>query len=90
MGQTFDSEVRLTRVDPPREVAFGGEWTGMIRPNGRYLVEPAGGGSRVTLNPTPETRGVGSLLAPLMALMIKRLNRQHLDALRAALEGKDA
>ena len=57
-----------------------GHWTGMIKPIGRYLVEPAGDGSRVTLNPMPETRGVGSLLAPLMALMVKRLNRQHLDA----------
>jgi hypothetical protein len=27
-------------------------------------------------------RGVGKLLSPLMALMIRRLNRQHLDALR--------
>jgi hypothetical protein len=38
MGMTFDSTVRLTRVDPPHEVAFEGEWTGMIRPDGRYLV----------------------------------------------------
>ena len=88
MGQTFDSTVRLTRVDPPQEVAFEGEWTGMIKPNGRYLVEPAGDGSRVTLNPRPETRGVGTLLAPLMTLIIRRLNRQHLDALRTALEGQ--
>jgi hypothetical protein len=54
----------------------------MIRPSGRYLVEPASGGSRVTPNPHPETRGLGSILAPLLALMIKRLNRQHLTALQ--------
>ena len=29
-----------------REVAFEGEWTGMIRPSGRYLVEPAPEGGR--------------------------------------------
>jgi hypothetical protein len=86
MGQTFDSTVRLTRVDAPREVAFDGEWTGMIRPSGRYLVEAAQGGSVVTLNPHPETKGPGTLLAPLMTLMIRRLNRQHLAALRDALE----
>src|SRR5947207_11621859 len=40
MGQTIDSTVRLVRVDVPREVAFEGEWAGMIRPDGRYLVEP--------------------------------------------------
>ena len=59
MGQTFDSTVRLTRVDPDREVAFEGEWAGMIRPSGRYLVESVAEGSRVTLNPYPEARGVG-------------------------------
>jgi carbon monoxide dehydrogenase subunit G len=86
MGQTFDSTVRLARVDAPREVAFEGEWAGMVRPSGRYLVEPAAEGTRVTLNPHPETRGVGRILAPLIGLMIKRLNQRHLDALRQVLE----
>ena len=87
MGQTFDSTVRLAKVDAPREVAFEGEWTGMIRPSGRYVIEPVPGGSRVTLNPHPEARGFGSVLAPLMGIMIKRLNQQHLEALRRNLEG---
>ena len=41
MGQTFDSTVTLVKVDPPGEVAFEGEWAGMMRPLGRYLVEEA-------------------------------------------------
>ena len=86
MGQTFDSTVRLVRVEVPREVAFEGEWAGMIRPSGRYLVEPVAEGTRVTLNPHPETRGIGRILAPLVGLMIKRLNQQHLIALRQTLE----
>ena len=86
MGQTFDSTVRLVRVDAPREIAFEGEWAGMIRPSGRYLVEPAGDGTRVTLNPHPEARGIGRIMAPLLAVMIRRLNRQHLDDLRKVLE----
>jgi len=85
MGQTFDSTVRLVRADGTREVAFEGEWAGMIRPSGRYLVEAAPGGSRVTLNPHPEARGAGRILAPLMTWMIRRLNRAHLDALRQEL-----
>jgi Polyketide cyclase / dehydrase and lipid transport len=85
MGQTFDSTVRIVRADG-REVAFEGEWTGMIRPSGRYLVEPAAGGSRVTLNPHPEARGFGRVMAPLMSMMIRRLNQGHLDALRTELE----
>ena len=86
MGRTFDSTVRLVRVDPPREVAFEGEWAGMIRPSGRYLVEAAPGGTQITLNPHPEARGVGRIMSPLMGMMIKRLNRQHIDALRRELE----
>jgi uncharacterized protein YndB with AHSA1/START domain len=86
MGMTFDSTARLTRVDAPREVAFEGEWTGMIRPNGRYLVEPAPEGSRVTLNPRPESRGVGRIMAPLMTFMIRRINEEHLRDLRKQLE----
>ena len=86
MGMTFDSTVRLTRVDSPREVAFEGEWTGMIRPNGRYLVEPAPEGSRVTLNPRPDVRGIGRIMAPLITIMGRRLNRDHLEALRQSLE----
>lgn len=86
MGQTFESTVRLVRVDSPREVAFEGEWAGMIRPSGRYLVEAAAGGTRVTLNPRPEARGFGKIISPLLAVMIKRLNRQHLEALKRELE----
>jgi uncharacterized protein YndB with AHSA1/START domain len=86
MGRTFDSTVRVVTADAPREVAFEGEWTGPIRPSGRYLVEPAPEGSRVTLNPHPEARGFGKVLAPLMARIIDRLNREHLEALRQVLE----
>jgi len=86
MGMTFDSTVRLTRVDAPRELAFEGDWTGMIRPNGRYLVEPAPEGSRVTLNPQPEVRGIGRILEPLIKVMGRRLNDEHMEALRRQLE----
>ena len=89
MGQTFNSTVTVVRVDPLRELSFEGEWAGTIRPSGRYLVEPAPGGSRVTLNPHPDARGIGRLMAPLIALMIRRLNRAHLDTLRRLLEGSE-
>jgi uncharacterized protein YndB with AHSA1/START domain len=86
MGMTFDSTVRLTRIDTPREIAFEGEWTGMIRPDGRYLVEPAPEGSRVTLNPHPQVRGIGRIMEPLISFMGTRLNQEHLEALRNELE----
>jgi hypothetical protein len=58
----------------------------MIRPNGRYLVEPAPEGSRVTLNPRPEVRGIGRIMAPMITFMGRRLNEEHLEALRKQLE----
>ena len=58
----------------------------MLRPVGRYLVESAPDGSFVTLNPQPEIRGIGRLLEPFMDTMARRLNEQHLVALRRALE----
>lgn len=39
---------------------------------------PAPEGARVTLNPHPEARGVGKIMAPLIGIMIKRLNQRHL------------
>lgn len=86
LGQTFDSTVRLVRVEAPREVAFEGEWTGMIRPSGRYLIEAVAEGARVTLNPHPEARGIGRTLAPMITVMIRRLNKKHVDGLRRELE----
>ena len=85
MGQKFDSTVRLSVVEPGHLVAFEGEWAGMIRPSGRYMVDAAPDGTLVTLNPHPEARGFGKLIAPLMGMMIKRLNKQHLAALNKAL-----
>src|SRR5947208_13054327 len=54
MGQTIDSTVRLVRVDAEREVAFEGEWAGMIRPTGPYLVVPTQDGDGVSVNPHSE------------------------------------
>lgn len=87
MGQTFDSTVRIVKAEAPREVTFEGEWTGMIRPSGGYLAEPAADGTRVTLNPHPEARGFGKVMAPILGMMIKRLNEKHLEDLRKAVEG---
>src|SRR5689334_18568669 len=79
MGQTIKGTVRITKADAPREIDFEGDWSGMVKPDGRYLVESAPGGSRVTLNPHPQTRGVGRLMSPMIGFMVRRLNREHLE-----------
>jgi uncharacterized protein YndB with AHSA1/START domain len=86
MGQTFDSTLAITNVEPDRRVDFEGEWAGTIKPKGTYLVEPAPEGCRVTLNPHPDMRGLGKIMAGLAGPMIRRLQRQHLEALTRELE----
>jgi hypothetical protein len=49
-------------------------------------VEPAPEGSRVTLNPRPQDRGIGRIMEPLITFMGRRLNNEHLEALRKELE----
>ena len=48
MGRTFDSSVTITAVDAGRRVAFEGDWAGMIRPSGEYVVEEHTEGTLVT------------------------------------------
>jgi hypothetical protein len=40
----------------------------------------------VTLNPRPETRGIGRIMEQLISIMGKRLNEEHLRDLRKQLE----
>jgi len=86
MGMTFDSTVDIVRVESGRSVTFEGPWVGMIRPRGTYTVEPAPEGSKVTLNPHPEMRGLGKLLAGLMGGKMTKMNEEHLAGLRKAVE----
>jgi hypothetical protein len=38
------------------------------------------------LNPHPQVRGIGRIMELLIAFMGRRLNREHLEALRRELE----
>lgn len=51
-----------------------------------YSFEPVPEGTRFTAHVTPEARGLGRVMAPLMNIMIRRVNRKHLERLRAVLE----
>ena len=75
---TFDSTVRLTRVEAPREVALEREWTGMIRPNGRYMYQVRA--RRFTCSPRPRgspRRGLGPSRRILNLLSGSRMTNKH-------------
>jgi hypothetical protein len=75
-------ESPAARIDP----AIGDRPSGSL--DGRYAVEPVPEGSRVTLNPRPEVRGIGRIMEPIITFMGRRLNREHLSALRRELESQ--
>ncbi len=73
--QTMTYEI--TEHDPPRSFAFRG-LDGPIRPVGKGTVEPAGDGSRVTIELDFEGHGLGKLLLPLVRSQArKQIPKDH-------------
>ena len=64
-GGTREISYEITAHDPPRTASFRGI-NGPVRPVGTVTVEPAGSGSRVTLELDFEGHGIGKLLLPLV------------------------
>ena len=58
---------------------------GSVTADYRYAVEPAGAGSRLTLDADVRTRGVVRLLAPVIRAAIRMADRSQLDRLSEAL-----
>jgi len=54
----------ITEHDRPRKASFRGV-NGPVRPVGTIMVEPAGNGSRLTINLDLVGHGIGKLVAPL-------------------------
>ncbi len=52
-----------------------------------YTWEPAGTGTRMTLRNRGEPTGFSSVMAPLMAIMMRRANNADLAKLKRVLEG---
>ena len=63
-GMTVNSTYEITEYDPPRKASFR-VINGPVRPSGTVTVEPAGDGSRVTLEIEFAGHGIGKLLLPL-------------------------
>jgi uncharacterized membrane protein len=85
-GQSATSKFEITEYEPNKKIAFEGEAAGPARPKGSFLFEPAAGGTRLTLLPRPEFRGLFRLLEPLMAGYVRKQNEEHLSNLKRLLE----
>jgi uncharacterized protein YndB with AHSA1/START domain len=60
---------------------------GSMEPSGWWELTDSRGGTRVKLAMTPKPGGLFKLMAPLMAMGMRKGNRQALERLKARLEG---
>jgi uncharacterized protein YndB with AHSA1/START domain len=75
----------LTEYEPPRKVSFKGV-DGPVRVKGSATVEPAGVGSRVTLQLDFTGHGIGVLLAPLARRQARKQAPKDQAKLKERLE----
>jgi uncharacterized protein YndB with AHSA1/START domain len=77
----------IVALDPGRSITLRSRQGG-VTADYIYAVEPAGAGSRVTLDAEVRTPGVWSLLGPVIRRAIRREDSGQLDALAQALAGR--
>ena len=85
-GQTATSKFEITEYEVNKKIAFEAEAAGPAKPNGSFLFEAVPGGTKTTLLPRPEFRGIFKLLEPMMAGYVRKQNQEHLIKLKQILE----
>jgi uncharacterized protein YndB with AHSA1/START domain len=78
----FEPSSRLAWQGPPAKTG-----PGSMEPAGWWELSEEGGGTRVKLVMTPTPGGLFKLLAPLMAMGMRRGNAKALERLKQQLEG---
>jgi len=85
-GQTATSMFEITEYEVNKKIAFEAEPAGPAKPNGSFLFESVPSGTKITLVPRPEFRGIFKLLEPMMAGYVRKQNQDHLKKLKHLLE----
>ncbi len=86
-GPRIESTFEVTEFEPPRQSAFK-TTTGPVPMEGRYLLEPVAGGTRLTWRGEIEESGVLRLAEPVFARMAKRELETSFAHLKDLLETK--
>jgi hypothetical protein len=81
-GRIAETRMQVTEYTPNRKITVEGDWANAIKPGGGFLVESVAGGTKVTTFVKVGTRGIASLLVPLMTPMFNR----SLDAILVNLK----
>jgi dehydrogenase/reductase SDR family protein 12 len=79
----------VTEYEPESRMAFQGE-SKVVNYESRFLVEPAGEGSRVTIEGMAELRGVWRLMQPLLAADVRKGVKHELSAIKRHTEAVTA
>jgi hypothetical protein len=79
----------VTEYEPERRMAFRAN-SKVVNYHAGFLVEPAGEGSRVTIEGTAELQGLWRLMQPLLAADIRKGVKHELDAIRRHTEAPSA
>lgn len=66
MGRRVPADFEITEYAPPRTIGFRGT-AGPVRPEGRYELAPADGGTRVRFALSFQPRGLARLMTPSVA-----------------------
>jgi uncharacterized membrane protein len=83
MGRRVAADFEMTEYEPPRAIGFRAT-AGPVRPEGRYLLEPADGGTRVRFSLSCEPGGAARLMTPMVARTMRR-EVQAIDRLPGAM-----
>jgi len=88
-GRTLKSRNRITELQPPTRIAFEIP-KGWISGRAAYDVVQIDGGSRVCCRMEFRARGLGGLVEPLLARVLRHDSRRDDRRLKAVLEGHPA
>jgi carbon monoxide dehydrogenase subunit G len=88
-GRRRTADYLVTEYEPNRAFAFE-VTSGPMTSRARYLVEPAGAGTRLTVSGEADAAGSYRLLAPILVRILKRHSQDDLANVKRILEASVA
>ena len=86
MGRQMESTFEVTEFEPDRKMSFKST-SGPIAMRGRYILEPAVGGTRLSIVVDGELDGLLKLAEPMVVQSVKRQLDADFGTLKELLEG---
>lgn len=88
-GEAHETELEVVRYEPPTDYAVRNV-TGGVETVYHYRLTPQGNGTRIVMEATVSGSGLRALVAPVLAVILKREDGDHLTQLKAAVEPAEA